>query len=59
MILKLTIILANDKMVHIRDSVDKEMIEQITKKQYQEAFNSLVGPGEKALVQKCELIKEV
>lgn len=59
MILKLTLILSNNKHVYIRDSTDKEMLEQTMQKQYQEAFNGLVGPKEKAIVKKCELIKEV
>jgi dihydroorotase len=59
MIVKLTLILANDKFVHIRDDADKEMLEQVMQKQYQEAFNVLVGPKEKAIVKKCELVKEV
>lgn len=59
MILKLTLILANDKCVHIRDDTDKAMLEQIAQKQYQEAFSNIAGPKEKVRVAECELIKEV
>lgn len=59
MIVKLTLVLSNNTHINIRDSADKEMIEQILQKQYQEAFNCLIGPKEKAIVEKCELTKEV
>lgn len=63
MVVKLTIILSNDKHVHVLDEVSKEMGEEILKKQYQEAFNLLTSvsedPSEKAIVEKCELVKEV
>ena len=63
MIIKLTLILSNDKYVHIRDDADKQMLEQILTKQYQEAFSKLVSlgdnPSEKAIVKECKLIKEV
>lgn len=59
MTVKLTLILSNDKDIPIRDDTDKAMLEQILQKQYQEGFSKLVGPKEKAIVEKCELVKEV
>ena len=56
---RLTVLLENDKPIPIRDGVDKEMMEQVAQKQYQEAFNCLAGRGDKAIVEKCELVQEV
>lgn len=56
MTVKLTVILSNDKELPIRDGIDKEILEQVAKKQYQEAFNSLVSPNEKVIIEKCELV---
>ena len=55
--IRITLLLENDKPVPIRDGVDKDMMEQVAQKQYQEAFNRLVGPKDKAIVEKCELVE--
>ena len=59
MVVRVTMTFSNNTKVHIRDSVDKEMTEQIMQKQYQEAFNSLAALGEKVVVEKCELIENI
>ena len=55
--IRITLLLENDKPVPIRDGVDKDMMEQVAQKQDQEAFNRLVGPKDKAIVEKCELVE--
>ena len=63
MVVRVTLILSNDKHLRVLDDASKEMGEEILKKQYQEAFNLLASvsedPSERAIVEKCELIKEV
>lgn len=59
---KLTLTLSNDKHPKLMDELGETMLNQVLKKQYQEAFNHLVSlgddPSEKIIVETCKVIKE-